>query len=82
MEAIDIQPDTYIEDMLERYPEAASFFLRFGIKCFTCSGIIWGTVEEALRRKGVEDIEGTVAELRTWVAEHPGEVAAGDSCEF
>ena len=81
MEEIDIQPDTAIEDMLERYPEAATFFIRFGIKCFTCTGVLWGTVEEALRRKNVENIDGTVAELRTWVAEHSGEVATGDSCE-
>ena len=81
MEEIDIQPGTSIEDMLERYPEAAGFFLRYGIKCFSCSGVLWGTVEEALRRKKVEDIEGTVAELRTYVAEHRGAVAAGESFE-
>jgi len=82
MTEIAIRPEMTIEELLERYPQASSFFLRFGIKCFTCSGIIWGTVEETLRRKGVEDIETTVAELRRYVAEHADGISGGTtSCE-
>lgn len=55
--------------MLEHYPQASGFFLQFGIKCFTCSGIIWGTIAETLRRKGVADVDKAIAELRTYVVE-------------
>jgi hybrid cluster-associated redox disulfide protein len=69
MNGMDITREMTIEELIERYPQASGFFLRFGIKCFTCSGIIWGTIEEALRRHGVEDIDGAVAELRRHVSE-------------
>ncbi len=83
MDSVDITPQMTIEDMIERYPQASSFFLRFGIKCFTCSGILWGTIEETLRRKGIEDIEGTVEELRRYVAEHAKETLnESGSCEI
>ncbi|HUX06312.1 MAG TPA: DUF1858 domain-containing protein [Acidobacteriota bacterium] len=75
MDSEDITPQMTIEEMIERYPQASSFFLRFGIKCFTCSGILWGTIEETLRRKGIEDIEGTVRELRDYVAGKATETA-------
>jgi hypothetical protein len=79
---VDITPGMTIEAMIERYPQATSFFLRYGIKCFTCSGIIWGTIEETLRRKGVEEIEGTVAELRNYIARHAdANSAEAESCE-
>jgi iron-sulfur cluster repair protein YtfE (RIC family) len=82
MAPIEITPGMTIEEMIEHYPQAASFFLRYGIKCFTCSGIIWGTIEETLRRKGVEDVESTVAELRDYVAKHADADSAGaESCE-
>lgn len=71
MRGIEIFADTTIEDMVERYPQASSFFLRYGIRCFTCSGVLWGTVEEVLRDKGVSDIEGTLEELRRFVAAQP-----------
>ena len=83
MDSVDITPQITIEEMIERYPQASSFFLRFGIKCFTCSGILWGTIEETLRRKGIEDIEGTVEELRRYVAEHAKEtLGRSGSCEI
>ena len=66
----EITPEMTIEEMAERYPQAARFFLRFGIRCFTCSGILWGTIAEALRSKGAEDVEATVAELRRFLSEN------------
>jgi hypothetical protein len=80
---VNITPAMTIEEMIERYPQAASFFLRYGIKCFTCSGVIWGTIEETLRRNGVKDIEGTVAELRRYVEEHAEQSPTeSGSCEI
>ena len=69
MEVSGIISEMTIEDLIEKYPQASGFFLRFGIKCFTCSGVIWGTVGETLRRRGVEDVNAAVSELRQYVAE-------------
>jgi len=73
MDVSDIAADMTIEDMIEKYPQASGFFLRYGIKCFTCSGIIWGTIGETLRRKNVDDVESVVEELRSYVLDHPDE---------
>lgn len=70
MKNADITPEMTIEDLLSRYPQAAKFFLRFGIRCFTCSGIIWGTVRETLRRKGIQDIDAEVEQLNEYLNEN------------
>ena len=80
MDASDITAEMTIEDMIEKYPQASGFFLRYGIKCFTCSGIIWGTIGETLRRKNVDDVEGVVEELRSYVLDHQDE--AGEKAEI
>ena len=71
MRADEITPEMTIEELVERHPQASRFFLRFGIRCFTCSGVLWGTVAEALRSKGVEDIDAAIAELRRFVQDNP-----------
>jgi hypothetical protein len=66
-----------IEELLTLFPQASGFFLRYGIRCFSCSGVIWGTVGEVLSRKGVEDVEATVSELCSYIVEN----AEGDSSQ-
>ena len=70
MDVADIKPETSIEDLIESFPQVSGFFLRFGIKCFTCSGVIWGAVGDTLRRRGIQDVETAVSDLRQYVAEH------------
>ena len=70
MSSDEITPEMTMEEMVERYPQASRFFLRFGIRCFTCSGVLWGTIAEALRSKDVEDVDAAVAELRRFVADN------------
>ena len=40
MRADEITPEMTIEELVERHPQASRFFLRFGIRCFTCSGVL------------------------------------------
>jgi hypothetical protein len=64
-----ITADMTVEDLLERYPQASGFFLRYGIRCFSCSGVIWGTIGEVLRRKGVTDVDAALPALRSYILE-------------
>lgn len=67
MKLEEITKDTVIEELIEEIPDSSTFFLRFGIRCFTCSGALWGTIEDVLRDKDVEDIEGTVSDLKEYL---------------
>jgi len=71
MNSSDISKDMTIEELVERYPHASRFFIRYGIRCFTCSGVLWGTIEEALARKGVENIDEAVDQLRAFATDEP-----------
>lgn len=68
MKLDEITKDTVIEELIEEIPDSSTFFLRFGIRCFTCSGALWGTIEDVLRNKNIDDIEGTVSGLKEYLS--------------
>ncbi len=60
-----IQKDTLIEELIGRIPKSAAYLMRKNIKCLACGEPVWGTIEEAARKKGYSDdeIEQIVREL-------------------
>jgi hybrid cluster-associated redox disulfide protein len=64
-----ITPDMEIEDLAREYPKAVGLLLKRGIICIQCGDPIWGTLAEAARKKGVEDVDTLVAELNAELEE-------------
>jgi len=51
-----IDGDTRIEDLVRECPQAVSILRDFGIRCIQCGEPLWGTLEQAAREKGIEDL--------------------------
>jgi len=60
-----ITPSITIEALTEQHPAAVRYLSEKGIRCLRCGEPIWGTLEEAAREKGFNDLDiaGFVAEL-------------------
>jgi len=58
-----IDKSILIEDLVQQYPAAVGFLMKKGIVCIQCGEPIWGTLEEAAVRKGIDNIEEIVKEL-------------------
>ena len=58
-----------IEDLVRSYPTSIKFLAVKGIKCIACGEPIWGTLEEAAKEKGFDDlaINKIVRELKLFV---------------
>ena len=59
-----ITADMYVEDIVEKYPEAVKTLTRLGVICIQCGAPIWGTLQEAVEAAGldVEEVLGEVNE--------------------
>ncbi len=49
-----IAKEISIEELLEVLPEAAGILIDYGIVCVQCGEPVWGTIEEAARKKGLD----------------------------
>lgn len=60
-----ITKETTIEDLVEKVPGAIKYLMEQGIRCIICGEPIWGTLEEAAKEKGFDEvaIEHFVADL-------------------
>ncbi len=58
-----ISKEILIEDLVEAHPEAVPILREFGIVCIQCGEPIWGSLEEAAREKGIENIDEVVKKL-------------------
>ncbi|MBU2554806.1 MAG: DUF1858 domain-containing protein [Bacteroidetes bacterium] len=51
-----ITKEISIESLVETYPFSVRYLMEKGIRCIMCGEPIWGTLEEAAREKGFEDV--------------------------
>jgi len=51
-----IRKTTTIEEIIEQVPGAISYLMEQNIRCIRCGEPIWGTLEEAARGKGYQDM--------------------------
>lgn len=56
-----------VEELVDEYPSAVSFLQREGVVCMKCGEPVWGTLDEAIRCKGL-DVQVTLARLREFLA--------------
>jgi len=52
-----IEKDILIEDLVKQLPKAVRYLMEQNIKCLACGEAIWGTLEEAAKKKGFSDEE-------------------------
>jgi len=52
-----IRKTTTIEEIIEQVPGAISYLMEQNIRCIRCGEPIWGTLEEAAREKGYQDMQ-------------------------
>jgi hypothetical protein len=65
-----IRRDTLIEDLVDGLPGAVGYLLDKGIQTVVCGEPLWGTLEQAAKRKGYTDpqIDEIVAGLSALLA--------------
>jgi len=46
-----------IEELVNNYPFSVKYLMEQGIRCIACGEPIWGTLEEAAKEKGFDDVK-------------------------
>jgi len=52
-----ITKEIQIEDLVTEYPFSVRYLSQHGIRCIACGEPIWGTLEEAIKEKGFNEIK-------------------------
>lgn len=60
-----------IEELVQQHPKSVGFLMKKGIVCIQCGEPMWGTLEEAAKRKNIENIDGIVRDLNEFLALSP-----------
>jgi predicted adenine nucleotide alpha hydrolase (AANH) superfamily ATPase len=51
-----ITKESLIEDIISENPNMVSYLAEKGIRCIICGETIWGTIENAAKEKGWDDL--------------------------
>ena len=62
-----ISSDMTVEELVDEYPSAVSFLQNEGVVCMKCGEPVWGTLKEAILRKGL-NVQVTIAKLEKFLA--------------
>ncbi len=57
-----VTADMYVEDIVEKYPEAVRILTRLGVICIQCGAPVWGTLQEVVEMAGL-DIDEVLSEV-------------------
>jgi len=58
-----IKLNMLIEDIVEQYPETIRPMQEMGVQCMVCGEPVWGTLEEKVKEKGLDNAEEIVRRL-------------------
>lgn len=58
-----IDKNIYIEDLVREYPEVISPLADLGIICIACGEPVWGTLEELVGKKGLNNFDKIMVQL-------------------
>ena len=58
-----IDKNIYIEDLVREYPEVISPLADLGIICIACGEPVWGTLEELVDKKGLNNFDKIMVQL-------------------
>jgi len=63
MEQKWITPDMEIEEIVEKYPQTIVPMQEMGVQCMVCGEPVWGTLEEKVREKGLQNMDEILERL-------------------
>ncbi|RMH71250.1 MAG: DUF1858 domain-containing protein [Gemmatimonadetes bacterium] len=66
-----ITADTYIEEIVENYPQLIQPLRTYNIRCLACGDAIWGTLGEAAAQKGIKNLDEILEEMNRLLEENP-----------
>ena len=58
-----IAKNIYIEDLVNDHPEVISPLAELDIICIACGEPVWGTLEELVNKKGLNNLEEILVQL-------------------
>ena len=58
-----IAKDIYIEDLVQNYPKVIGPLSEMGIICIACGEPVWGTLEEMVIKKGLNNLDEILKKL-------------------
>jgi hypothetical protein len=58
-----IDKNIYIEDLVREHPEVISLLADLGIICIACGEPVWGTLEELVDKKGLNNFDKIMVQL-------------------
>jgi len=58
-----IAKNIYIEDLVNDHPEVISPLAELDIICIACGEPVWGTLEELVNKKGLNNLEEILDQL-------------------
>ncbi len=58
-----IDKNIYIEDLVREYPNVISPLADLGIICIACGEPVWGTLEELVDKKGLNNLDQILEKL-------------------
>ncbi len=58
-----IDKNIYVEDLVHEYPEVISPLADLGIICIACGEPVWGTLEELVDKKGLNNLDEIMEQL-------------------
>ncbi|MEJ2055152.1 MAG: hypothetical protein P8X42_14650 [Calditrichaceae bacterium] len=64
-----ISGNMLIEDIVEKYPETIGPLQEMGIQCIRCGEPVWGTLEEKISEKGLDNPDKILERLNREVNE-------------
>ncbi len=62
-----ITPDMDVEDIVREFPQTVSYLMEKDIICIKCGAPVWGSLKDLLLSKGIEDIDGFVSQLNSFL---------------
>ncbi len=58
-----IAKNVHIEDLVNDHPEVISPLAELGIVCIACGEPVWGTLEELINKKGLDNLDEIISQL-------------------
>ena len=69
MELKFITKNMEIEEIVEKYPQTIAPMQEMGVQCMVCGEPVWGTLEEKVKEKGLENMDEILTRLNRIAAE-------------
>jgi hybrid cluster-associated redox disulfide protein len=57
-----INENTYIEEIINKYPSSIKIFTKYKLPCFVCGEPAWGTIGEIARKYNI-DVKKLINEI-------------------